>query len=86
MTGILNIRNHLIARSGSVTQIVAGALGKSWNLSGSIDLSRVALIDGEYYTNSSGTFTPHVSTLEKLSIPLDSIQYTSTLGEETLLM
>ena len=79
MTGILDIRDHLIARSGSVLQIAGGALGKSWNLSGSVDLSRVALIDGEYYTSKYGILTPHTSSLEKLSIHLSSIQHVSTL-------
>lgn len=86
MTGILDIRDHLISRSWSVTQIVGGTLAKSWNLSGSVDLSGVALIDGEYYMIDSGILTPQAPTLERLSIPLDSIQHVSTLWEETLFM
>ncbi|MBC7503472.1 hypothetical protein H7169_00680 [Candidatus Gracilibacteria bacterium] len=86
MTGILDIRNHLIARSSSITQISGGTLGKSWIQSGSTDLSRVFIIDGEYYTNNSGKLTPRISTLEILTIPLDNIEYASTLGEDTIFM
>ena len=79
MTGILDIRDHLIARSGSVTEVSDGTLGKSWNQTGSIDLTRVALLDGILYSHNSSTLTPQDPKGEKISLPLDQIIHISSL-------
>jgi hypothetical protein len=46
MTGVLDISHGLIARSGSITEIAGGNIGKIWSQTGTIDLTRMALIDG----------------------------------------
>jgi hypothetical protein len=55
MTGVLDIRNHLISRSGSITEISDGNLGKSWSQTGIIDLTKMVLIDGRLYMSNGGT-------------------------------
>lgn len=79
MTGILDIRDRLITRSGSITEVSDGNIGKIWNQTGVIDLTRVALIDGILYSSNSGTLTPQDPKGERITLPLDQILHVSTL-------
>ena len=82
MTGVLDIRDHLIAQSGSITEISGGNTGKSWGQTGGVDLTRVAIMNGVFYTNSSGTLTPRDQTEEKILTTLDIITHISSLGDD----
>lgn len=79
MTGILDIRDRLIARSGSITELSNGTIGKSWSQTGVIDLTRVISIDGILYDNNSGTLTPQDPKETKISPLLDQILHISIL-------
>ena len=84
MTGVLDIRDHLIARSGSITGISDGDIGKSWSQTGGVDLTKVAIINGVFYTNSSGTLTPRNQIEEKIFTTLDTITHISSLGDDII--
>ncbi len=82
MTGVLDLRDHLIAQSGSITEISGGNTGKSWSQTGVVDLAKVAILSGIYYTNNSGTLTPRDPKEEKILTTLDTITHISSLGDD----
>ena len=84
MTGILDISSGFIAQSGSITELDNGTLGKTWNQTGSIDLTRIVSIDGMLYSNNSGTLTPQNLKEEKIFTTLDSITHLSSLGDDII--
>lgn len=79
LTGIIDIRDHLIERSGSITQISEGRIGKTWTQTGEIDLTKIAILNNNIYFNNSGSLTPKDRTQEIIATPLDSIHHISSL-------
>jgi len=79
MTGIIDIRDHLIERSGSITQISEGRIGKTWTQTGEIDLTKIAILNNSLYFNNSGSLTPKDRTQEIITTPLDNIHHISSL-------
>ncbi len=84
MTGVLDIRDHLISRSGSILEITGGNTGKSWSQTGAVDLTQIALIEGGLYMISSGTLSPHDPKMEQIPLPLDTITHATTLSDDSV--
>ena len=82
MTGIVDIRDSLIEKSGSVIQIVSGNIGKIWSHSGDINLRKISVIDDILYFNSSGSLVPKDKTKEIIRTPLESILHASKLKDD----
>lgn len=86
MTGILDIRNHLIERSGSIIEVTGGTLGKSWSQTGTVDLANIAIVDGVLYDTHTGTLTPRDPKGTIISTPLESIGHASSLEDDIILI
>lgn len=82
MTGIIDIRDSLIERSGSVIQIVSGNIGKSWTLTGDINLRKINIIDDILYLNNSGSLIPKDKTKQIIRTPLENILHISKLKDD----
>lgn len=82
MTGIVDIRDSLIEKSGSIIQIVSGNIGKIWSHSGDINLRKISVIDDILYFNSSGSLVPKDKTKEAIRTPLESILHASKLKDD----
>ncbi len=84
MTGIIDIENNLIARSGAILAISQGNIGQKWSQTGTIDLSKMILIEDTLYMSHSGILDPLNTKLEQISLPLDHITYAATLADDTI--
>ncbi len=84
LTGILDIRDHMIEQSWSITEIIDGNLGKSWTQTGEINLNNIAITHGKLYTTNSGILIPRDQTQEIIKTPLNIINHVSDLEEDII--
>lgn len=82
MTGIIDIQNNLIERSGAIIQISNGNIGKTWTQTGEIDLAKIAIINNNIYFNNSGTLIPKDPKQEIITTPLENIHQVSRLEDD----
>jgi hypothetical protein len=86
MTGVLDISHGLIARSGSITEISDGNIGKIWTQKYAIDLRSIATLDGVLYDIHSGALTPRDPKMMNISTSLDTISHVSGLADDMFII
>lgn len=85
MTGILDVENHMIIRSGSLTAIQNGVLGKSYSQTGTIDSSSIIFND-TLFEKKNGSLISKTNPEKNIITELDTIDQISLLGEELILL
>lgn len=86
MTGILDVQNHMVIRSGSVIALQNGALGKSYSQTGTIDSSSVIIFNDTLFEKKNGSLISKTNPEKNIITELDTIDQVSLLGEELTLL
>lgn len=86
MTGIIDIQNNLIERSGAIVQISDWNIGKTWTQTGEINLSKITILNNNIYFNNSGILTPKDPKQEIITSPLENIHQVSRLEDDIVLI
>jgi len=82
MTGIIDIRDHLIEQSGAILEIQDGNIGKIWTQTGEINLRKFTLLNNILYLNNSGSLIPKDRTKETITTRLENIYHVSKLTDD----
>ncbi len=85
MTGILDIRNNLIARSGSILEVQNGNIGKTWNQTGEINLANIHIIHSNILTEQSGSLISKIDPKLNIITGLEKLNTAAILDENLLL-
>jgi hypothetical protein len=86
MTGILDIQNDMIIKSGAIIAHKKWELGKIFSQTGWIDTNNVIIFDNILFTKKAGTLISKTSPEKNITSTLDTISHILSLGEEVILL
>lgn len=86
MTGIVDVQDKMIVKSGSIITLQNGVLGKIFSQTGTIDQNTIIVYDNTLFEKKNGSLISKTNPEKNIITELETIDQVTLLGEELVIL